>query len=209
MRGLLLRYTVTLCVVSASAVMAARFSPGAAQPVAVDIRGIPLEAGRWRGRELPVERQVKAILETEGVIMRAYDDGAGHEVGLAVVYYPGNSVALHLPESCLSGHGSRLVGHRERLVIAGTRTVRLTQMMTRAADGTGTLIMYYFQAGDHITRSYLSFRRHMLLSRLRGARCGGALVRYTAPAGNDTEAAAAVLEDFIGSMAGCLGQFLR
>ncbi|MHB9155764.1 MAG: exosortase C-terminal domain/associated protein EpsI, partial [Endomicrobiales bacterium] len=77
--------------------------------------GIPFIIGEWRGREIYFRDEVRGILETDSVLMREYRR-AGRRVRLAIVYYADARVALHLPESCYTGQGSRIVEKgREKL----------------------------------------------------------------------------------------------
>ena len=146
----------------------------------IDLSLIPFKVDGWAGKEIPIEASVSAILETDSVIMREYKKGAD-AVSLAIVYYKDSKVALHLPESCLSGQGSRLteVGE-DRIDGARPDSFPVTKLVTTNKSG-NLLILYYFKTGELRTNSYQDFRLAMMMSRIRGIDNGGALVRFAVP----------------------------
>ncbi len=196
--AILIAFNIVLCAQKASR------SGGGAAPPALEL---PLEIEGWRGKALPVERQVKDILETEEVTACRYVNGAGDAVLVNIVYYPDGGVALHLPESCLSGQGS-LITERSREDIPGARPFSAVRLLTRT-DAGDQVVIYYFQAGKRKTGSYLELRWQMLKNRLFSGRGGGALVEYVARAAPDRERTVSAVKGFIAAADPLLEERLR
>ncbi len=151
---------------------------GVAQPH-IDLQRIPMKISGWEGENIPVSAEINAILETRNVLMREYNDGAGSEIVIAIVYYKDSRIALHLPESCLMGQGGKLVERKEVPVGFSDKTdVHAMQLLT-VGTSEDYAIRYYFQTGEYITSSYLDFRKKMMWNKLGKVSRGGALVRFS------------------------------
>ena len=149
------------------------------QKTSIDISKLPLDIGEWRGAEIPVDIQTKNILETDAVLMRRYINLNGDEIVLAMVYYKDSRVALHLPESCLLGHGSRLVNReKEKIEIPNKKNFYATKLEVKNDFG-DNLVIYYFETGGQRTNSYFIFRKQLLINKLKGHSTSGALVRFS------------------------------
>ncbi len=145
----------------------------------IDISEIPFHIGEWKAEEIPVDKQTKDILETENILMREYVNSKGEKILLAIVYYKDSRVALHLPESCLMGQGSRLTDRKpEKIGISVDNYFYANQIVTKSNSG-NNLVLYYFETGSLRTNSYFKFRWQMLLNKLNGRSTGGALVRFS------------------------------
>jgi EpsI family protein len=166
---------------------------------AFDISALPMSIEGWKGYDVAFGQEVKDILETEDIVLREYADGAGSHVGLAVVYYADSErVALHLPESCLMGKGSRLAGRKRELVNGSSESFSAMRLTTEGDRGKDVVI-YYFQTGGYRTASYFDFRSRMVADRLANKPRGGALVRVSTaiPEGGTEEGAVLLLHGFI------------
>jgi EpsI family protein len=209
MQAMKTRLIVITLVLAASCAARIAVSGSSTEPVtAVNIAALPRDIGTWRGTDYPVEKEVRDILETDSVLLREYSAPSEAKIGLAVVYYRnGEKVALHLPESCLLGHGTRLADRRPENIIFGGRTALPAIRLVTESENGRSFIIYYFQTGCFHTGSYLRFREKMLFNRLKGKPSGGALVRFSTTAGSG-EAGLQDLHDFIraasGVIDGCL-----
>lgn len=149
------------------------------QRTSVDISKIPFNIGEWKAEEIPVDKQTKDILETESVLMREYVNSKDEKILLAIVYYKDTRVALHLPESCLMGQGSRLTDRKpEKIEISNDNYFYANQIITKGNRG-NNLVFYYFETGSLRTNSYFKFRWQMLLNKLKGRSTSGALIRFS------------------------------
>lgn len=178
--------------------------------VQVDISQIPLNVGQWHGKEIPVEKETKDILETDMVLLRRYSNPSGDVVDLAIVYYKDSRVALHLPESCLMGQGSRLTERKpENIKIRDRDSFDAMQLITKS-DKVNYLVLYYFEAGEFRTSSYFAFRKQLLWNKLKGKSTSGALVRFSIPVTEvNLQDNLIILKKFIYEMGGLLPPYLK
>ncbi len=200
-------FIVVLAVFTASGFLLRQEKQGAAL---IDISKIPLRVGDWRGEEIAIEKDIKGILETDMVLMRRYVNPGGEAVDLAIVYYKDSRVSLHLPESCLMGQGSKLTQRKtERIDLSDQAGFDAMRLITKS-DRVNYLVLYYFETGKLRTSSYFSFRKQMLLNKLKGKSAGGALVRFSIPvAETDISVKLGVLKEFISEINNSLVYFLK
>ena len=177
------------------------------QKANIDISNIPLNIGGWHGAEIPVDQNTKDILETEAVLMREYSKD-NNSIVLAIVYYKDSKVALHQPESCLSGQGSKLA-EREEVTVAvpGQKSFPATQIVTTSDRG-DLLILYYFETGNIRTNSYGALRWQMLINKLKSRSNSGALVRFSAPITKDQAETLKIIKEFITEIGPILPKYL-
>ena len=174
------RYVILIgiLVFSSGILMWAQFKQSKQMPL-VDISQIPLNIGEWKGEEIVVDRQTKDILETEAVLMRNYINANNEKILLSIVYYKDSRVALHLPESCLMGQGSRLADRRlEKIEISFNNVFSSNSILTKSDRG-NNLVIYFYETGNLMTSSYFTFRKQILLNKLNGKGTTGALVRFS------------------------------
>lgn len=162
----------------------------------VDLTQLPLQTGGWSGKEIPVEEGVNAILETDAVLMRQYERGKDIII-VAIVFYKDSRIALHLPESCLSGKGSILTERAtERVVLSSGEEFLTTKIVTKN-DSFSNYILYYFEAEGTRTNSYQLLRWQMMLNKLRKQSSSGALIRISTPFVKDEERAEKTVKEFL------------
>lgn len=174
----------------------------------VDIYKLPLEIGEWKAKEIPVDEEVKKILETDSVLIREYSNGKD-SVWVSLVYYEDSRVALHLPEGCGLGQGSRII-IRDKLKVSPVElepfeVVRLVFTSPRGKQ----VMLYYFENGNIRTSSYTKLRFDMMKNKIlsKSSRC--ALVRVSAPVEISVEKTENLLRSFIeGGFCGHLKQIL-
>jgi EpsI family protein len=162
-------------------------------PGSINLNQIPYNIGSWRGKAIPVEEQVSAILETDAVLMREYKKGQD-KIWLAIVYYKDSRVALHLPESCYTGEGSQIV---ETGVEEVDTDLRANKILVKGDKG-NQIVLYYFDTGGYKTSHYQSFRWHMMLNQLYHKPNSGALLRFSINyQGKDIEGNLRKLKEFM------------
>ena len=175
----------------------------------VDISDIPLKIGEWQGKEIEVNQNTKDILETDAVLMREYTNSKGDRIALAVVYYKDSRVALHLPESCLMGQGSRLTERNATPIILSNGTKFNAMQIITKSSSANFIMIYYFQTRDYMTASYFNFRKRMLLDRIRNKSASGALVRFSIDTKLDEmDKKNQILKEFIGAIGLIITQYL-
>ncbi len=204
MQGVNKNYIVLIGILIVTGLIAMGLNHFGAKPVTdVDLSKIPMKVNGWQGKEIPVESDVNAILETESILMREYRKG-NDIVWLAIVYYKDSKVSLHLPESCYTGQGSQIVARGTEKI---NDEITANKFVLKGNKG-NQIVLYYFESGDFRTHSYQALRWNMIMNRLKRKSNSGALVRYSIPIGRDQEASQKTLIKFIADFGGLLPKYL-
>jgi EpsI family protein len=173
-----------------------------------DLAGIPNVMGEWQGEDIAVDQQTQDILESSAVLVRKYTSG-DRAVWLSLVYYSDNRVALHVPENCSIGAGTDILAKAVvPIAIEGGLDSAANKLVIRKKRST-QIILYYFQAGEFITPSYIKMRWRMIGNYLKNKSSSGALVRYSTIADRGEEEAVKTLQQFISLAAPVLQSHLR
>jgi EpsI family protein len=164
------------------------------------IRNIPLQIGKWRGRDVPLDAQVYEILETKSIINRAYFSQSGKEVFLSLVFYPQTKVDFHAPEACLGGRGVKTSKSPREIQIScngNVKDIDLNQILHKDEDNTH-LVYYFYKTGKFVGRSYIKLRFALAANTIFERERSGSLVRVsTVLTPGKEEEAEETLRDFI------------
>lgn len=203
------RYTLTILLLLTAATIVfflQRGSTGTATKI--DIKTIPLKVGEWQGKDLPIDELTTDILETDAVLLRIYENPEGRQVAIAIVYYQDNRVALHLPESCLSGAGSLIVKEDvEPIQLSGQKDFDVNLLQVKGDKG-NQVVVYYFESTGTRTASYKDMRWQRMMNKLRSRSNNGALVRFSTVSSSSPEEDLAVVKSFMALMAPVLTEKL-
>lgn len=163
------------------------------------IASIPLELGRWQGKDVPLEKLVYEILETRSIINRIYRTENGQEVFLSIVYYPDTKVDFHAPEGCLGGQGIELEKSSTTItLINNSKTVKINLNQLIWQQGSRENLVYYFyKAGKFVGQSYIKLRLSLAKNKFTNKTKSGSLIRVSTPIPTgDTQKASNILIDF-------------
>jgi EpsI family protein len=142
--------------------------------------GLPLELGAWTGEDLPIEKYVREVLETNDLISRSYTRAGADPVFLYVAASRGDRKVAHPPDVCLSGNGFLIEGRREielaRDVHGDVRAVEL--VLVRGSEE--EVVVYFYAAGERLGPSYLALQLAGAWERLFDPDVASALVRFSA-----------------------------
>ena len=173
-----------------------------------DISCIPLKIGDWQGKDISIGEKTKDILETDSVLMRTYVNSDGKELLLAIVYYKDSRVALHLPESCGLGQGSRIIERtKEKIILGGEYDFYANKLLFKS-DKKSEVMLYYFETGNIRTSSYKTLRLNMMINKLRSKSNSGALIRFSASIKDDSNKTTEMLKQFIKEISPLLPEHL-
>jgi EpsI family protein len=181
------------------------------QSLLAEVEEIPLSIANWSGEKIAIDKEIFDILGTNSVIMREYKSKEGQIVWLSIVYYPDNRVGFHHPESCYGGVGYTIIDDRvEAIKIQGKKPCIIqAKILHYRRNDKEKLIIYFFEAKDFITSSYLKLRKRMMLNQIKFKRHSGAMVRFSIPIlhGN-TDEAFTILKKFMSQVVPLLPQYL-
>lgn len=144
---------------------------------------IPLNFGKWRGEDVPLEKIVYEILETQAIIHRKYVSDDGYEVFLSIVYYSETKVDFHSPEGCLGGQGINVDKAQKKINIFKDGKhfqIELNQLIRQYANQQ-SLIYYFYKAGNFLGQSYIKLRFNLALNKFLSNEKSGALIRVSTP----------------------------
>ena len=163
------------------------------------ISKIPLQIGKWHGRDVPLDTRIYDILETKAIINRNYISD-GHSVFLSLVYYPETKVDFHAPEGCLAGRGVQISKSMRSVFIhyQGTSHEIKVNQLIRRDKGSEELFFYFYKAGDFMGENYIRLRFELALNKFSRTRKSGSLIRISTPLKfGDYDNAGKVLTEFL------------
>jgi EpsI family protein len=201
------RYLILIAVMSVASVMANYLSYGTYDSADAGIQAIqkiPLDIGKWRGKDLPLEDQIYEILETRSIIQRTYHATDAQEVLLSIVHYPETKVDFHAPEACLGGRGIQIQKQPKsiNIVCSGKQiTIDLNQLLWKQ-DNQEKLVYYFYKAGGFMGSAYIKLRLSLAANKFTGNPKSGSLIRVSTPieTTGGTEQASDVLNDFLNQL---------
>lgn len=164
------------------------------------IASIPLELGRWQGKDVPLEKLVYEILETRSIINRVYHTETGQEVFLSIVYYPDTKVDFHAPEGCLGGQGIELEKSSATItLINNSKTVEINlNKLVWQKGNRENLVYYFYKTGEFLGQSYIKLRLNLATNKFTNKARSGSLIRISTPIPiGDTQKASNILVDFV------------
>jgi EpsI family protein len=174
------------------------------------VKKIPLNMGKWQGRDVPLDSRVYDILETRAILNRNYVEN-GHSVFLSLVYYPETKVDFHAPEGCLSGRGIEVSKSPRTIYInyQGRKVkINLNQLVRRHA-GSDELIYYFYKAGDFVGQSYIKLRLNLAMNKFGRGKKSGSLIRVSTPVfREDYKSVSIILTGFIEDLYPHLNKYL-
>lgn len=147
------------------------------------IAQIPMQLGKWQGKDMPLEENIYEILETRSIIHRSYSSPSGENVFLSIVYYTETKVDFHAPEGCLAGQGVQVT--KEEKIISlfpdGAEVKLGVNQLVRKEEGLNTLVYYFYKAGQFLGQNYIRLRFNLMINRLASEQKSGSLIRVSAP----------------------------
>lgn len=167
---------------------------GLARPAA-EVLQIPTQIASYRqvGVDAEIDDRTKRVLETSNILIRSYRSGNGRPVQLTIVYAGATRRSLHFPELCLVGVGWEI---RERRT-ASVGLLFEAQELVLVKNDQREAVMYWFKTGDALTGNYFVNAYYWAVNQIRFGNPTSAMIKLTAPIGNDGEEAAfATLRDF-------------
>ena len=206
MKKIKTRYIITICILGITAFLVNHLSYSAYNDNEAGMRAInaiPLELGKWRGHDMPLENLIYKILETKSIIHRSYQSENGPKVFLSIVYYAETKVDLHAPEACLGGKGILVKKTKKAISFQNNNKlikINLNQLV-RKQKNHEELIYYFYKAGRFMGENYIKLRFSLALNRISNQEKSGALIRFSTPlAADDIQKSSDTLVDFIAEL---------
>jgi EpsI family protein len=145
----------------------------------VSVSKLPMQIGAWQGKDLPVDENAYAILETRNLVLREYVKGED-KVYLYIIYSQDNRKVSHPPEVCLEGGGITTVG-KEKVPLELSKGQKIIVNQLRVEkQGVYNLITYWYKAGEYYTDNYFKQQLRIALATLQFKHTSGAMIRLSA-----------------------------
>ena len=120
------------------------------------------------------------ILQTSDYLLRDYVERPGRgRVDLCIVFAQDNRTAIHPPEVCLRGEGSRITAQRRARVQLGNSQHVDVSELTVESKGRVRLYWYTYKVGPVFTVSFVRQQWLIWWNGLLRRQVGGALVRLS------------------------------
>jgi EpsI family protein len=156
----------------------------------LELSGQDASETTWRGRDMPLEREILSILKVDDYMMRLYvpmrrapHRGPDSPVWLYVGYYrtQRTGVTYHSPLNCLPGSGWNILSHElVRVRLDGGATLPVNQVVIQKGLDTQLVLYWYQDRGRSITSEYWA-KGYLVFDAMTRNRTDGALVRISVP----------------------------
>lgn len=159
-----------------------------------NLQALPLQIGKWKGKDFPLEEKVYDILETRAIIHRSYNlENQGDSfIFLSIVHYHDTKVEFHAPEACLGSKGIKTQTITKTIALLSgnhQQTIDVAQIITKRANDQ-TLTYYFYKAGNFMGNNYIKMRLAIAGNKFTSNDTKGSLIRLsiTLPLGSETKA---------------------
>lgn len=170
----------------------------------------PLAIGDWKGRDIQMSDYVYQLIETRYLFLRDYQSPRYDEpVNLSIVWFDDTDIAFHAPEACLGGVGHKVKEKTTTIVNINGSDHTLGKLTVGNADGSNTIVLYYFDVDGYWTTSQAKIRLHILGKRLLFKRASASFIRLMAPVATSEEDAIAMIRDFLETAVPAMPQYLH
>jgi len=170
----------------------------------------PLAIGDWKGRDIQMSDYVYQLIETRYLFLRDYQSPRYDEpVNLSIVWFDDTDIAFHAPEACLGGVGHKVKEKTTTIVNINGSDHTLGKLTVGNADGSNTIVLYYFDVDGYWTTSQADIRLHILGKRLLFKRASASFIRLMTPVATSEEDAIAMIRDFLETAVPAMPQYLH
>jgi EpsI family protein len=185
MKGWSLRFVVAAALLAATGLLLQVRSHNEIVPQRESLSSLPLQFGRWSGRDISIDEQTLDILGPGEFLLRDYEDRSELEppLGLFIAYFPSQKAGdtIHSPNHCLPGAGW-VPTQRQVVQVArpdGSSFPANRYVVSKA--GQRELVLYWYQAHGRAVASEYWAKYYLVADSIRMNRSDGALVRLITP----------------------------
>ena len=169
----------------------------------------PLAIGDWKGRDIQMSDYVYQLIETRYLFLRDYQSPRYDEpVNLSIVWFDDTDIAFHAPEACLGGVGHKVKEKTTAIVNINGSDHTLGKLAVGNADGSNTIVLYYFDVDGYWTTSQADIRLHILGKRLLFKRASASFIRLMAPVVINDEETITMILDFLKTASEIMPEYL-
>ncbi len=193
MKSNLIRFVVVAVLLAGTAVLLRARDRGETLPLRQPLAEFPMQAGPWRGEDIPLQPEIKAILGDGDFMVRFYRAPEQPYIDFFLAYFPTQRTGstIHSPQNCLPGAGWSPVNFsRIPLPFAGPGEHKVNRyVISKGLDR--QLVLYWYQSNGRVVASEYWAKIFLVTDSIRRNRSDGALLRVVTPiARGESEASA-------------------
>ena len=128
---------------------------------------VPMEMGKWKGKDVSVDEQTYQILETRNVLSRFYES-KGERIHLLIVASEKDRRVAHPPEVCYTSSNYIILNERIDSLNWGRQDIPLKQFLAQYEKDPAQKqeVMYVYKVGKRFTTNYFSQQLQFAWDRL-------------------------------------------
>lgn len=161
----------------------ARLGASPTVPLKQPLEKFPATVGAWTLESQPrMTSDVLGVLKADDYLLRNYRNAQGQVANFFVAYYRSQHAgeAMHSPKNCLPGSGwEPILDDTVPLAAAGPGVTINRYVVENSGDR--QLVLYWYQAQDHIIASEYMTKAFLIWDSMRTGRRDGAIVRVVVP----------------------------
>jgi EpsI family protein len=161
-----------------------RWSQGPDREVAREpLATLPCDVDTWRCTgDIPLERDVLAVLGVDDYVNRTYAGGGDRIMGLYIGYYASQRTgeAIHSPQNCLPGSGWQPIASERTTVDAGGVALPVNRYVVEKGLNR-QVVLYWYQGRGRVVANEYANKFWLMVDQARLHRSNGSLVRLVAP----------------------------
>ena len=178
-----LRFLLAAALIAATGIMLQARGRNEVFPPRQPLKLFPGQLGSWTATDVPLDKDVLAVLGPGDFLLRVYDPEADTQpvVDVFIAYFPSQRAGdtIHSPKHCLPGAGWLPVeSDRIRLSLNGHSPFPANRYVIAKGDSR-QLVLYWYWAHDRGVASEYWAKFYLVADSMRMNRSDGALVRIT------------------------------
>ncbi|MBU1085950.1 MAG: EpsI family protein [Candidatus Omnitrophica bacterium] len=165
------------------------------------ISNVPQQIGEYSGTDIELKDEIYAMLETENIVMRAYEKKAQPLILFYLIFSKATHKTSDPPENCLQGDGYSVLNKAKVSIpinMDGKEFDLIANKLIVGKTGDNKLYLYWFLAGNEFQDSYFKQRLKLISAFLKRKPLSGGQIRISIDIENNDQNQALVrLESFI------------
>jgi EpsI family protein len=178
------RFLIATALIAATSILLQARGRNEVFPPRTPLKSFPEQLGPWTGENIPMDKEVLAILGPGDFLLRDYhtDSDDLPNVNLFIAYFRSQRAGdtIHSPKHCLPGAGWLPLDSRRIMLTLPEHKPFPANRYVIARGDARELVLYWYWAHDRGVASEYWAKFYLVADSMRMNRSDGALVRITA-----------------------------
>src|SRR5262249_47046365 len=152
-------------------------------PARLSLQTFPAQLGNWEGNDLPLDKDVLAVLGPTDYLLRAYQDRDGNApyIDLFIAYFASQRTGdtIHSPKNCLPGAGWSPIDNTRVILSLPDHAPFPANRYVIAKGNERSIVLYWYWAHDRGVASEYWAKYYLVADSIRMNRTDGSLVRLS------------------------------